>query len=98
MLIKAFHISPKKNRASILNKGILPNQKTDGRIQYGPRIFISTNKNDLAFDYVNYENVDCWEFEVDSNLIKKDEFSGSTDHFYIENKINPDSIKLLESY
>lgn len=98
MKIKAYHISPKKNRPYILAKGLLPADKNSNRIKYGPRLFFSTNKEDLGFDFVNFENVDCWEFEVDSNLIKSDEFSGSTNHFYIEQRVAADKVKLFESY
>jgi hypothetical protein len=96
--IKAFHISPKKNRYSIEKNGLVPHEKQEGRIKYGPRIFFSTSDKDLGFDFVNFENVDCWEFEVDSKIIKPDEFSGSTNHFYIEHYIEPKQIRLLESY
>lgn len=73
-------------------------QKTEGRIVYSPRVFVSKNEDDLAFDYVNYENVDCWGFEIDTALLKKDEFSGSTNHFYTEQKIEPAKLKLHGSY
>jgi hypothetical protein len=98
MKIKAYHISHRKYRQSILANGLIPASKTDGRIQYGPRIFISTNTADLGFDFVNFENVDCWEFEVDSASIKPDLFSGSTNHFYIENAVRPGLIQLRSSH
>jgi hypothetical protein len=96
--IKVYHISHSKNRYSIQKNGLIPHEKTEGRIQYSPRIFISIDKEDLGFDYVNYENVDCWEFEVDSNSIKKDEFSSSKNHFYVEEFIPAEKISLIESY
>ncbi len=96
--MKAYHISPIKNRESILKNGLIPHEKTSGRIQYEPCIFFSTDKNDLGFDYVDYENVDCWEFEVDSKKIKVDTFSGSTNHFYIKNPIPFSEIKLFSSH
>jgi hypothetical protein len=96
--IKAFHISPRKNRTSILKHGLLTSSKTTGRIKYGPRIFFSTDVDNLGFDYVNFENVDCWEFEVDSKSIKKDLISNYKCHFYIENSILPSKITLKKSY
>lgn len=98
MNIKVYHISPIQNRKSILKYGLIPNQKNFGRIKYGPSLFISTNKKDLGFDYVNFENVDCWEFEVDSKTIKKDPFSGSSNHFFIEKHIAASKLKLFSTH
>lgn len=98
MKIKAYHISPRKNRASILKHGLLTASKTIGRIKYGHRIFFSTDLDNLGFDYVNFENVDCWEFEVDSKSIKKDQISNCKYHFYIESSIQPSKITLIKSY
>lgn len=96
--MNAYHISHKKYRKSILDNGLIPKEKNQGLNQYSPRIFISTNKNDLAFDYVNYENVDCWEVEVDKTKLIKDEFSTSKNHFYLLEHIPADKIKLIKSY
>jgi hypothetical protein len=96
MITKAYHISHSKNRESILKNGLIPNEKKEGLIKYAPCIFFSINKKDLGYDYVNYENVDCWEFEVDSKQIKKDKFSGSTNHFYIETPVSSDKLKLIK--
>jgi len=98
MKIKAFHVSHYKNRESIKRNGLNALSKNYGLIQYGPRVFFSIDKEDLAFDFVNYENVDCWEFEVDLFEIKKDPFSGSKNHFYIESGVSPDSVILKEYY
>lgn len=97
-MIKVYHISPRKNRESILKKGLLPKEKATGRIQYPHRIFVSKEKSDLGFDYVNYENVDCWSFKVDSKVLKKDTFSHSKNHFYIDEMIAPENLKLEASY
>ena len=98
MIIQVYHISHKKNRKSISEKGIIANEKISGRIKYGPSVFFSINENDLGFDFVNYENVDCWSFNVNSSKIKKDPFSGSKNHFYVEDDISPKKIKLNNSY
>lgn len=94
----SYHISHKKYRKSILENGLVPKEKKQGLNQYNARIFVSVNKKDLAFDYVNYENVDCWEFEVDKTKLIKDEFSTSKNHFYLIEPISADKIKLSQSY
>ncbi len=93
-----YHISPKKNQNSILKKGLIIQKKDSGRIQYGPRIFVSKNKKDLGFDFVNFENVDCWAFDVGENELKKDEFSKSKNHFYVELNVLPVKLTLVKSY
>jgi hypothetical protein len=98
MKLKAYHISHVKNRESIQSFGLIPCGKKEGRIKYEPRIFFSINREDLGFDYVGYENVDCWEFEVDSVSIKQDLFSSCQNHFYIENCISSDKLKILSSH
>lgn len=98
MKIKAYHISHRKHRESILKNGLLPSKKTFGRIRYGLRLFFSTDAKDLGFDYVGYDNVDCWQFEIDVNLLKRDLISGSKNHFYIKRKIPSSQIKLFSSH
>lgn len=98
MIIKAYHISPIKNRSSILNSGLLPKSKKDGLIKYEPRIFFSTNIENLGFDFVGYENIDCWEFDVDSEAIKPDNISGSTNHFYIETPVKSSKLNIFKTY
>ena len=98
MKIKAYHISPIKNRESILKNGLILSEKDSGRIQYGPRIFFSINDKDLGFDYVGYEHVDCWEFEVNSNSIKKDPFSGSSNHYFIIEPVGSSKVSLFSSH
>lgn len=93
--IKAYHISKIKNRESILKNGLIPHEKKWGLIQYEPSIFLSTDIHNLAYDYVGYENVDCWEFEVELSKLKKDPFSMSICHYYINEPILKDNIKLL---
>lgn len=83
---------------SILKNGLIPKEKKVGRIKYGPSIFISIDNKDLGFDYVDFENIDCWEFEVDLSSIKKDPFSGSSNHFYIEYHIPAYKLKLFSTH
>lgn len=98
MILKGYHISPIKNRSSILNNGLLPKSKKIGLIKYEPRIFFSTDIENLGFDFVEYENIDCWEFEVNSETMKSDIISGSTHHFYIETPIKTNELNLLKTY
>jgi len=98
MLVTVYHISPRKNRNSILQYGLIPKGKKEGRIKYKPRIYVSINKDDLAFDYVNYENIDCWTFSIDQKFLKQDTNSSSKNHFYIEVWIEKDNVKLECSY
>jgi len=93
--IKAYHISRFKNRDSILKNGLIPKGKNSGLIQYPPSIFFSIDINDLAYDYVDFEYVDCWEFEIEYSKIKSDTFSYSKSHYYINEPIPPSDIKLI---
>lgn len=97
-MITVYHISPKKNRDSIKKSGLIPQRKDSGRIKFEPRIFVSKDKKHLGFDYVNFENVDCWTFKIDSKLLYKDEFSSSDHHFYLECSIGPEKLILDSSY
>lgn len=87
-LVKCYHLSHRKNRDSILKHGLIPKEKTDGRIRYGPRIFVSTSLNYLAFDFVGFENVDCWCFEVEEGELQQDVVSGAKSHFFVANPID----------
>jgi hypothetical protein len=50
-VIQLFHLSPAKNRDSILTYGLIPKAKPTGTvIAYGPRIFVSTTYEEAAFD------------------------------------------------
>jgi hypothetical protein len=93
-----YHISRRKNRASIFEYGLQLKSKREGRIKYHKRIFVSTELYDLAFDYVDFENVDCWQFQIEENLLKKDPFSSCENHYFIEVDVRPDNLKLIASY
>ncbi len=50
-VIQLFHVSPAKNRDSILTYGLIPKAKPAGdAIAYAPRIFVSTTYEEAAFD------------------------------------------------
>jgi hypothetical protein len=93
-----YHISRIKNRASIFEHGLQLKSKKEGRIKYHKRIFVSTELFDLAFDYVDFENVDCWQFQIEKAHLKKDTFSSSENHYYIEVCVKPDSLELIATY
>lgn len=95
-MITVHHLAPKNRRHSIMENGLIPFGKDEGLITYSPRIFVSISDKDLAFDYVNYENVDCWTFNIPNEWLKRDNFSTSIYHFYIETAIPP-SILMLET-
>ena len=85
--IKCYHISKITNRNSILEKGLIPFAKKGEAITYKPRIFFSTDKNNLGFDYVDYFDVDVWEFELPKNKVFKDEFCSSDCFCYSNVKV-----------
>lgn len=97
-MITVHHLAPKNRRHSIMENGLIPYGKEDGLITYSPRIFVSISAKDLAFDYVNYENVDCWTFSVPNEWLKEDTFSSSMHHFFIETAIPPQLLILEASY
>lgn len=83
-VIQLFHVSPIKNRESILTYGLCPKSRivTQG-ITYGPRIFVSSIYEETAFDYVNYEEVDVWSFNLQKKYLMPDEYSSYANHYYI---------------
>lgn len=93
-MVTCYHLSHRKNRESILKHGLIPKAKTDGRIKYGPRIFVSVSLEHLAFDYVGFENVDCWGFEVEASELEPDVVSGVKSHFFIVKRISPKDLTL----
>jgi hypothetical protein len=96
--MKVYHLSHLKNRDSILKNGIIPHSYDGTHICYEPRVFVSIKKTDLAFDYVNYENVDCWEFDIHKTKLTKDNSVTNPNYFYTNEHISSDKIKLIKSY
>lgn len=97
MKIQVYHIARRNDRESILRDGLIPKSKETGRIQYGPRIHFSTNRENLGYDYVDYENVDCWGFKIEEELITRDTNSHSEFHYFAECPIAPEELTLVES-
>lgn len=94
--IKCFHLSHTKNRQSILLKGLEPRAYTGYVISYEPRIFFATSRKSLAFDYVDFEHVDVWEFFVTPDEIRIDWVSSYENHFYITRGIPPNELRLAQ--
>jgi hypothetical protein len=95
--VKCYHVSPIVNRESILKNGLLPKSKSEGSIQYEPRIFFSLSKMRLGLDYVDFENVDVWEFSIHRNFIKRDDFTSIKSFYYTNYRIQPENVKLIET-
>jgi hypothetical protein len=93
--IKCYHISTIKNRESILKSGLIPKSKTKGSIQYEPRIFCSINREKLGFDYVDYSNIDVWQFSIHKSLLKRDDIASLKYFYYTNEMIAPENIKLI---
>ena len=97
-VVQLFHVSPIKNRESILTYGLCPKSRIEGKgILYGPRIFVSSIYEETAFDYVNYEEVDVWSFYLPKQFLTPDEYSSYANHYYIEIPIPFYKLTLFET-
>lgn len=97
-VVQLFHVSPVKNRESILTYGLCPTSRIAAQgITYGPRIFVSSIYEETAFDYVNYEEVDIWSFYLQKKYLIPDEYSNYANHYYIEVAIPWYKLALFES-
>jgi len=94
-MIKCYHISPIRNRQSILKKGLVP--KDNKAMNYSKKLFFSTDRNNLGFDYVDYSNVDVWSFVLPKSKIKADDNAWKECFCYISEKIPAEKIKLEET-
>lgn len=92
MMIRCYHISPIRNRKSILEKGLIPG--SSNVMNYSKRLFFSIDKDNLGFDYVDYSHVDVWSFLLPKSKIKIDEKACNKCFGYISEKIPPKKIKL----
>ena len=96
--IQVFHVTHSKNRASILQYGLLCKGIPDGQIiSYPPRIYVSSTYKDVAFDYVNYEEVDVWSFYVRKRELYEDHVSSYNNHYFLSNDIPWYELELLET-
>jgi hypothetical protein len=97
-LITVYHLSNVKNRESILKNGIIPKSHSGNYINYSLRIFVTKVLDSAVFDYVGYDCVDLWKFDLDENLLITDSFSSSDNHFFINEIVYPDKLELYKSY
>lgn len=96
-VVPCYHISPGKNRESIFTYGLIPEGKPCQQvINYEPRIFISTVYDEASIDYVNYEDIDLWQFYLPKSLLIIDEFSSYANHYYTREAIPWYKLNLLE--
>lgn len=97
-VVQLFHVSPVRNRTSILSYGLVPKSKTEGLlITYEPRVFVSSVYEEAAFDYVSFEDVDVWSFYMPKQFLYVDEFSDYANHYYIKVAVPWYKLTLLET-
>lgn len=100
--VRVYHVTHRHNRESILKKGLLPFGKDDREcrwsgLNYSPRICVSLHQEDLvARDWVAHWDIDIWTFLVWKKHLHKDTLSGEDGHYYIEKRIPPARLQLIE--
>lgn len=97
-----YHLSPIRNRESILKNGLIPQSKNGKVIKYHSRLYLFSDKKNPPFDVVSHFNVDIWEVKVEKKFLKEDEFMtkscGGGNCFYVEENIKPLNIKLTGTF
>ena len=96
--MKAYHLSWPENRESILKYGLIANNDKGywGRkFKYNPAIFFSSSLKHLGWDFLDYENIDVWEFDVDKNNIEPDWDCSYKYWFSTQISVPPEKVKLL---
>jgi hypothetical protein len=94
-LIKCYHVSFTNKRKSILEEGLVP--KDNEAMGYKNRLFFSTDKNNLGFDYVDYSNVDVWSFVIPKKSINLDKNAWKRCFCYTTESIPASKLKLEET-
>ena len=97
-----YHLSPIKNRESILKNGLIPKSRNGFMIQYCDRIFLFSDKDSPPFDVVSHFDVDMWKVKVYKNILDKDKFMTKGclggDCFYVVKNIKPKNIELIRTF
>ncbi len=103
MFQKVYHVSPIKNRESIINKGLIHFGSQDEEcswkgLRYSKRIYVSLKPSDFyALDFVDYEGIDIWEFVVLKTSLKRDIGSTYKYHYYIEKSIPRKALRIIKT-
>jgi len=96
--IKVYHLSPNKNRESILLDGIKLGSYNGKYLNFDSCIFVSNSKKIVAFDFVDYEEVDLWEFEIETEKLVIDTNTSEKGYFFIKEAIESSRLKLIKCY
>ena len=93
--MKCYHLSWNNNRKSILENGLIPGGRDGKFLKYPPAIFVTTDINELQYDWVGYEDVDIWCFDVDKHELTPDPVLKSKHQHYITFQIPKEKLKLM---
>lgn len=97
-----YHLSPIRNRESILKNGLVPKSKNGKVIKYRSKIFFFSDKKTPPFDVVSFFDVDMWEVKIDKQKLKNDKLimksSGGGRWLHTSEKIHPTKIKLVKTF
>ncbi len=97
LVVQAFHISPAKNRDSILRYGLKPTSQPTGTITYPPALFISLTVEGLPWGYFSQGAVDIWQFCISPDKLIADKYGPRGKWFYTQETIPYYKLYLHES-
>ena len=86
-VVQAFHITPTKNRDSILRYGLIPSAEPNGGLSYPPALFFSLTVEDLPWGYINPGQADIWTFCISHEKLIADKYGPSGKWFYTKETI-----------
>lgn len=96
LVVQAFHISPAKNRDSILRYGLKPMGQPTGLFSYPPAIFLSLTVQALPWVWPMHGEADIWSFCVSPEKLIADSYNPGI-WFYTIEAIPFYKLNLLES-
>ena len=93
-----YHTTRRINRESILEKGLLAVSRDGTLLKYPPRVYLTKVKDDIhTMDFLNqWDDIDIWKVKVDEKLIFPDRFSHLPFHYYVNESIPVENIKLAK--
>lgn len=97
LVVQAFHISPAKNRDSILQYGLKPFSQSTGNISYPPALFISLTVENVPWGYFSSGEVDIWTFCISPKKLRPDTYGPPGKWFYTQETIPFYKLYLHES-